>query len=105
MSERTDGLRIKALLLAAGVGARLRQLTDKTPTSDLANAGVYAVTAEAYREMADMDRFDLGHDVLPRFVGRMLGWKSECFHLDIGTTEALERANREADAVFGSRSE
>ena len=61
------------------------------PKSDLANAGVYVVDADAYREIAAMRAFDLGFEVLPRFVGRMRGWVWEGYHLDIGTHEALER--------------
>ena len=71
------------------------------PRSDLANAGVYAVTAEAYREIAAMDGFDLGFDVLPRFVGRMRGWCFDGYHLDIGNAEALEKARADAPRVFG----
>ena len=66
------------------------------PKSDLANAGVYIVTADAYREIADANAFDLGFDVLPRFVGRMRGMVIDGFHLDIGTHEALQRAKAEA---------
>lgn len=73
------------------------------PTSDLANGGVYAVTADAYREIADMRAFDLGFDVLPRFVGRMRGWEFPGFHLDIGTHENLERAERSAPQLFSVR--
>ena len=42
------------------------------------------------------DAFDLGFEVLPRFVGRMRGWVWGGYHLDIGTHEALERARRDA---------
>jgi D,D-heptose 1,7-bisphosphate phosphatase len=70
------------------------------PTSDLANAGIYVVTAAAYREIAAMKAFDLGFEVLPRFVGRMRGWVWGGYYLDIGTHQALERAGREAPAVF-----
>ncbi|MBW2416149.1 MAG: nucleotidyltransferase family protein [Deltaproteobacteria bacterium] len=73
----------------------------KTPESDLANAGVYVVSAAAYREIADMDAFDLGFDVLPRFVGRMRGWVHDGYHLDIGTQAALQRAGHDVTAVFG----
>jgi NDP-sugar pyrophosphorylase family protein len=69
------------------------------PTSDLANAGVYALTPEAWREVAAMRAFDLGFDVLPRFVGRMLGFTIRGYHRDIGTPEALA----EADATLQSR--
>jgi len=70
------------------------------PTSDLANAGVYIVNAATYREIAAMGAFDLGFDVLPKFVGRMRGWVWGGYHLDIGTQEALERARREAASTF-----
>ena len=70
------------------------------PTSDLANAGLYVVDAAAYREIAAMEAFDLGFDVLPKFVGRMRGWVWGGYHLDIGTHEALERARREVTSTF-----
>ncbi len=72
----------------------------EVPTSDLANAGVYVLSAEAYREVADMDAFDMGFDVLPRFVGRMKGWPWEGYHLDIGTHEALKKAREDVGRVF-----
>ena len=72
----------------------------KRPKSDLANAGIYAVSASAYREMADAGGFDLGFDVLPRFVGRMRGWVWDGYHRDIGTPEALAEAERDAREVF-----
>jgi mannose-1-phosphate guanylyltransferase len=70
------------------------------PKSDLANAGVYAVTAEAWREMADLKAFDLGFDVLPKFVGRMQGHVHEGYHRDIGNLEALQAAREAAPKVF-----
>jgi mannose-1-phosphate guanylyltransferase len=70
------------------------------PASDLANAGVYVLDAEAYREIADLRAFDLAFDALPRFVGRMRGYVFEGYHRDIGTPESLEAARREAPAVF-----
>jgi len=70
------------------------------PASDLANAGLYVVTAAAYREIAAMGAFDLGFDVLPRFVGRMRGWAWGGYHRDIGTRAALDGARRDAASVF-----
>lgn len=70
------------------------------PKSDLANAGVYAVSADAWREIAALQAFDLGFDVLPRFVGRMRGHIHNGYHRDIGNHEALEAACREAPALF-----
>lgn len=74
----------------------------QNPSSDLANAGLYAVDAQAYREMAALKAFDLGFDVLPRFVGRMRGWLWGGYHLDIGNHGALERARADAPGVFPS---
>ena len=73
------------------------------PRSDLANAGVYVVSAGAYREIAAIGAFDLGFDVLPRFVGRMRGWPMASYHLDVGTHEALAKAREDAPVVLGNR--
>jgi len=73
------------------------------PASDLANAGLYVIEASAYREIAALKAFDLGFDVLPRFVGRMRGWVWGGYHLDIGTLRALERAREDAVRIFASR--
>ena len=73
------------------------------PASDLANAGLYVVDAQAYRQIAAMRAFDLGFEVLPRFVGRMRGWVWGGYHLDIGTHEALERARQDAAAILPPR--
>ena len=82
--------------------ARIVSFVEKpeNPSSDLANAGLYAVDAEAYREMASLKAFDLGFEVLPRFTGRMRGWLWGGYHLDIGNHAALEQARRDAASVF-----
>jgi NDP-sugar pyrophosphorylase family protein len=72
----------------------------RQPKSDLANAGVYVVTAEAWREVAAMRAFDIGFEVLPRFVGRMHGHLHPGYHRDIGTFEALDAAR--ADLARGA---
>jgi D,D-heptose 1,7-bisphosphate phosphatase len=73
------------------------------PASDLANAGVYVLSATAYREIAEMKALDIGFDVLPKFVGRMRGWVWGGYYLDVGTHEALDRARRESSLVFRNR--
>ena len=70
------------------------------PKSDLANAGVYVLTAAAWREIAAMNAFDIGFEVLPRFVGRMHGHLHPGYHRDIGTLDALEAAR--ADLARGA---
>jgi D,D-heptose 1,7-bisphosphate phosphatase len=69
-----------------------------TPRSNLANAGAYVVSAHAYREIASVRAFDLGFEVLPRFVGRMRGWAWDGYHLDIGSPEALAQARQDASS-------
>lgn len=75
----------------------------EAPKSNLANAGLYIVTATGYREIADLDAFDLGFDVLPRFVGRMRGWVFEGYHRDIGTHESLEQVRSDVRRLSGDR--
>lgn len=70
----------------------------KAPVGNLANAGVYAVTPEAWREMADVKGFDLGFDVLPRFAGRMRGFVWNGSHRDIGDAASLELAESDVRA-------
>lgn len=62
---------------------------------NLANGGIYIVDPDAFREIADMGAFDIGFDVIPRFVGRMRAWEWAGYHLDIGTHEALAQAERD----------
>lgn len=76
---------------------RVVSFTEKPerPASDLANAGVYVLSPDAYRDIADLDAVDLGHDVLPRFVSRMRAFVWNGYHVDVGTPDALARARRD----------
>jgi mannose-1-phosphate guanylyltransferase len=67
----------------------------ENPATNLANAGVYAVTATAYREIADLGAFDLGFEVLPKFVSRMQGYALNGYHRDIGTLDSLSQAEKD----------
>jgi histidinol-phosphate phosphatase family protein len=73
------------------------------PVSDLANAGIYVVDADLYREIATFKAFDLGFDVLPRLVGRMRGWVWGGYHRDIGDHRSLELARAEVAQFFPKR--
>lgn len=76
----------------------------ENPTSDLANAGLYCVSADAWREIADMKAFDLGFDVLPQYVNRMRGFRFEGYHRDIGTPASLAQANVDVRQFNGQKS-
>jgi len=71
------------------------------PASNLANAGIYVLDADAWREIADMDAFDFGFDVIPAFVGRMRGFAHTGYHRDIGTYESLAQAESDIAGLFG----
>lgn len=73
------------------------------PKSDLANAGLYVVTAQAWREIAALGAFDLGFDVLPRFAGRMRAFLHHGYHRDIGDLAALEAARAAVGALLATR--
>jgi len=74
----------------------------KEPKSDRANSGVYVVSADAYREIADKNVFDFGFDVLSSFLGRMSGFVFEGYHRDIGNLDALAQAEIDAPRAFGA---
>jgi mannose-1-phosphate guanylyltransferase len=74
------------------------------PKSDLANAGVYVLSADAYREIADRNAFDIGFDILPTFVGRMRGYVFDGYHRDIGNLDSLKQAELDAPRVFQGKS-
>ena len=65
------------------------------PKSNLANAGMYIARQELFRLLPEKPELDFGKDVLPQLVGRMYGWQTQGYLIDIGTKENFERANRE----------
>ena len=69
------------------------------PASNLANAGVYAVRSGFLGPMLRHEDFDIGHDLLPRLVGRMHGEKIAGYHRDVGSPESL--ASIESDLAAG----
>jgi len=83
----------------------------KQPKSDLANAGMYAMSAAMWHEIASWKAFDIGFDVLPRIVasGRMhaiehthVARDNKPYHRDIGTHESLAIATADAPGIFGA---
>lgn len=66
------------------------------PKSDLANAGMYAADGRIF-DYLDMDKpvLDFGRDVLPKLIGKMYGWDTAGYLIDIGTLENYKKANEE----------
>jgi len=75
----------------------------KEPKSDQANAGLYVLEADAYRDIADRNVFDIGFDILPSYVGKMSGFVFDGYHRDIGNLDALAAAEVDAPRVFGAK--
>ena len=76
---------------AAGV---VRSFIEKPeqPKSDLAWAGLLVGTPELLAEIPKRTPCDLGHDVLPRLVGRARGVEIQGYHRDVGTPESYRQA-------------
>jgi len=66
------------------------------PTGDLANAGIYAFAPSLLNEITGPAPKDIGYDLLPGLVGRARTvLLQDSYFLDIGTPDALHRANAE----------
>lgn len=66
------------------------------PRGDLANAGMYVFAPAALDLVSGPAPRDIGHDLLPRLVGRAAAVALDGdWFLDIGTPEALDRARAE----------
>lgn len=76
----------------------------KNPISNLANAGVY-IAKPAILEMLPTTKItDIGYDLLPQLIGKMAGWETKDYLIDIGTFENLNRAEREWGAWLADKS-
>jgi len=65
------------------------------PENDLANAGIYVVSPEIFSYIPEGNVVDLGHDVLPKLVGKMYGCEIDGYLRDIGTPENYKKAQGE----------
>lgn len=70
------------------------------PHGDLANGAVYIFEPEVADFMASLGTkiIDLSTEVIPHFMGRILGYEVEGYYRDIGSLESLEKAHREYPA-------
>ncbi len=69
------------------------------PTSDLANAGIYAFHPSVIDEIGGTGARDIGYDLLPKLVGMARAVEISGYFRDIGTPEAFKRAQREWKAA------
>ena len=66
------------------------------PPSNLANAAVYILDGEVVKAINDRKLSDFSTEVIPIFMGQINTWNNNLYHIDIGTPEALARANDNA---------
>jgi len=65
------------------------------PASDLTNAGMYAFGPGVLDEIDAGPPKDIGHDLLPRLVGRARALLVDGYFRDVGTAESFRRACEE----------
>lgn len=72
------------------------------PKSDLANAGMYIARQELFDYLPDGDEpLDFGKSVLPKLTGRMYGWHTQGYLLDVGTLENYKKAQMDWARLSG----
>ncbi|MGE5621366.1 MAG: nucleotidyltransferase family protein [archaeon] len=67
----------------------------ENPKTDLANAGMYIADSTIFDLIPEYEITDIGYHLLPKLVGRMAGWKTDDYLIDIGTIENLRKAEHE----------
>lgn len=75
----------------------------KQPKSNLSNAGMYIASPEVLDMIPNYELTDIGFHVLPHLVGKMKGWITDGYLLDIGTIENLEKAERDWPEIVSRR--
>ena len=83
-------------IAALGNDGLILDFTEKPekPRSNMANAGIY-VASPGLLDYIPEGFADLGHDVLPRLVGKMYGDELDGYLRDIGTMESYIKAQNE----------
>ena len=68
------------------------------PKSNLANAGIYISSPNILNILPnnnDSEILDIGFHLLPKLVGKMSGWETDGYLIDIGTHKDLKKAEEE----------
>lgn len=67
------------------------------PPGNLANGAVYILEPDVIDYMASLgtEKLDLSTEVIPHFMGRILGFEIEGYHRDIGSLKSLQKARIE----------
>jgi mannose-1-phosphate guanylyltransferase len=77
----------------------------KIPKSELANAGIYISSPKILELIPEYERTDIGFQLLPKLVGKMTGWKTSDYLIDIGTHQDLGKAETEWRKIIREENE
>ena len=71
------------------------------PPTRLANGAVFVMEPEvaAFAAAQTKDHFEISRDILPAYRGRILAWRNDDYHLDIGTPEAYGQAQADGEKI------
>ena len=72
----------------------------KYPKSNLANSGLYIAQPQVIDLIPDMEITDIGFHLLPQLTGKMAGWRSSDYLIDVGTKDNLNKANIEWSQII-----
>lgn len=67
------------------------------PKGDLANAGIYVANSKLFDYFPEVESvpesyFDIGYHLLPKLMGKMIGYSIDAYLRDIGTIESYHTA-------------
>lgn len=73
----------------------------ETPPTNLANGAVFVMTPEVaqYAKHHPEIHFEISLEIIPKFVGRILAWHNNDYHLDVGNPETYQKAQDENEII------
>lgn len=63
------------------------------PPGNLANGAVYIFSKNVLEWIKEHSALDISNDVIPAFLNKIVGWKNDVYHRDIGTPTSYKLAN------------
>jgi mannose-1-phosphate guanylyltransferase len=77
----------------------------KIPKSNLANAGLYLSAPEILNLIPEFELTDIGFHLLPQLTGRMNGWETKDYLIDIGNPSDLIKAENDWQKILEEKNE
>lgn len=76
---------------------RILSFLEKSPAalSHLASAAIFLMAGQLLNDLPSQDFIDFSKDVLPRYAGRMYGYRMPGFNIDVGTPDSYAEAQKQ----------